>query len=347
MKPEHKVVISGPGTAGPNVAENGMYDFILTYYNPGANDTGAHDRALLPTWSTSGLTFDGAAALPAGVASRTIGGQTANSMSRKGSAITSGIPATYVANPGEPRTDFINNITVPMANYLTSSLHVPEFRNTNIIGAGNGWDGISSNNIFFMPTLNVGLMGDYDTINTFRLENHRGVLDIFGKSPIQMVQNITNVPNKSGYLNLWGNNASAIGVNGLYIINIRNMSNIAKVNALNPAAGSERPANVIIYPKKYNPSEISSEVSTLKPQYRAFLDGADAQSGTPKIMPVDASFTNAASYKGTVVSAGGAPDVYPLDEASWINAANNNNGAAPSAVPYSSAPKLVVGSDPW
>jgi hypothetical protein len=57
-------------------------------------------------------------------------------------------------------------------------------------------------------------------------------------------------------------------------------------------------------------------------------------------VPADASFTDAAYYKGTVLSTSGAPDVAPLDEASWIDAANTNNGAAPSFVIYSAAPKL-------
>jgi hypothetical protein len=56
------VKISSPGS-NTNVMANGMYDFILAYYNPEADYDSAADpqaamRARLPSWP-SGLTVDG------------------------------------------------------------------------------------------------------------------------------------------------------------------------------------------------------------------------------------------------------------------------------------------------
>jgi hypothetical protein len=207
MKPEHKVVISGPGTNGPNTASNGIYDFILAYYNPGADGTfeGSDLSARLPAWPTSGLTFDGSA-LPPGLSSRNIGGTTADSMSRKGARETSGTPATHVAQGGQPRGDFINNITVPMANYLVSSLHIGEFRNTNIVGDAEKWSNYSISQFHLIPCTNIGLIGNYSGVNTLSEWQGHGVLDIVGTLPqfISMVHD---------YYNLWSNVLNETRVN--------------------------------------------------------------------------------------------------------------------------------------
>jgi hypothetical protein len=276
------------------------------------------------------------------VTSRNIGGITAASADRKASSAGSygAVGGGYDNQPfqkSEPRADFVGNLTVPMANYLNRSLSISSFANTNIIGDGSQWSNIISSNIQIGNVTNVGLIGNYGgyAVNNTR-KKIRGVLDIIGEAPTTIENDSIN-----GYLNLW-NVSQNMGAQKFYVVSIKDSNGIVYVNnnAISTWNGSQEPANVVIYPKKYTTSNISNENSGFKPQYRAFLDGANAQTGTAKIMPVDASFANAASYKGTVVSTGGAPNVYPLDEASWINAANNSNGAAPAPIAYSVADKL-------
>jgi len=133
-----------------NIAANGMYDFILEYFNPDGNnnfDATRIDRGaqLFQHWP-AGLTYDGRTA-PTGITSRNIGVITAANANRKGTDGT-----------GMPNNDYVGNITVPMANYLRS-IGVNAFQNTNILGDGIGWNGT---NTFDLPFLtNVGLMGNY------------------------------------------------------------------------------------------------------------------------------------------------------------------------------------------
>jgi hypothetical protein len=112
---------------------NGIYDFILACYNPKADGTfaGSDLSARLSSWPASGLTFDGA----------DIGGIIVGNPYRKGSTGTS----------GEPNDNYVGNITVPMANYMVSNLHISEFKNTNIIRDGDKWDGIGGNNFTLAP----------------------------------------------------------------------------------------------------------------------------------------------------------------------------------------------------
>jgi hypothetical protein len=316
MKPEHKVVISGPGAAGPNVAENGMYDFILVYYNPGANDTGAHDRARLPSWPTSGLTFDGAAALPAGVTSRNIGGQTADSMSRKGAAITSGTPATHVANPGEPRTDFINNITVPMANYLISDLHVSGFKNTNIIGNADKWSNYSNSQFHLIPTTNIGLIGNYgDVINLSEWQGH-GVLDIVGTLPqfISMTHD---------YYNLWSDVSRETSVNkGSNVVYLHGSGGEYIVAG---DSNDQIRASVVIS-KRYTNAP-SGYAATYKPYYRAFFDVSN---------PDDVRLTGPGSdFDAKYLGSNSAQPIPALDEAVWIAAGNSGTMPSNLAANYS------------
>jgi hypothetical protein len=58
-------------------------------------------------------------------------------------------------------------MAVPMANYLIKTLQVSEFRNTNIIGDADKWDGSGGlkNLTLKMPITNVGLIGDYSSVN--------------------------------------------------------------------------------------------------------------------------------------------------------------------------------------
>jgi len=52
-----------------------------------------------------------------------------------------------------------------------------------------------------------------------------------------------------------------------------------------------------------------------------------------------APYTQAACGKSDSHNAGGTTQVPPLDESSWINAANNNDGVAPAFSSYTAAPK--------
>ena len=160
-------------------------------------------------------------------------------------------------------------------------------------------------------------------INNGIVRKIRGVLDITGTAPVEISNDV-----KAGYLNLW-NVASNMGVNRFYVVSIKDLNGITSVNARDSWATPE-PANVIIYPEKYNTSDISGESEDLRPSYRAFFDG-----NTPKITPITGISDTA--YVGRDTS--GTTQVPPLDESSWINAANNNDGAAPGFQSYSAAPK--------
>jgi len=318
------VKIIAPGTGGFNVMANGIYDFILAYYNPKSDGSGVVGYDLssrLPNWPSS-LTLNGLN-VAAGVTTTTrplIGTQATNSDPRK--AVADGMP-----NEG-----YLNNITVPMANYMRSALGITQFNNTNIIGDSGEWvtgNGvtITGNNITLIPLTNVGLIGNYSSIIHF-VGTFKGVLDIKGTAPKYISQNDSTT---RGYINLW-NVSSNIGVNRFYVVSIKDLSGIGYVNKVEAWAGlNQGPATVVIYPKKYNPTAITGEIGFLIPEYRAFFDG-----NTPKITPVTGSPSVAAAYKGK--NTNGSVQVPPLDEASWINA-ENNNGAAPTFQNYSNAPK--------
>jgi hypothetical protein len=316
------VNISAGGLA--NVMANGMYDFILAYYNPtstGAAAPGTTDlKARLPSWP-SNLTFNGSS-WPAGLTSRNIGGVTANNLDRKDAT-------------GSPNNNFIGNITVAMANYMRSIGIQARFMNTNIIGDSGQWtagDGVSmivGDTIILIPLNNVGLIGNYDIGSLSGI--FKGVIDIKGATPKYISQNDSTT---RGYINLW-NVSQNMGVNRFYVVSIRDLNGIGYVNKEERWLLNQGPASVVIYPKKYNPTAISGEVSYLRPSYRAFMSDNNG-GGTAGIMPVNATVTNIASYRGTVTSTGGAPSLYSLLESEWITAGNNNDDA-PSPVTYANA----------
>jgi hypothetical protein len=262
--------------------------------------------------------------LPAGITSRNIGGVTADNPNRKG---TSG----GAFGAGQPNENFVGNITVPMANYLKGAVHVAEFRNTNIIGDGDKWDGYIGGidpDMILPAVTNVGLIGDYGgiIINNRIGGQIRGVLDIQGNAPLRLYND-----NMNGYLNLWKVTGN-IGVNKFYVISIKDLNGIQYVNKV--GFGTPEPASVIIYPKKYNPSAIDNTALGLTPRNRAFYDGT-----TPKITPT-ADSSIATVYRGSDTS--GSQQVPPLGEQNWIDEANDNNGAAPAFQSYSSAPKWTA-----
>jgi hypothetical protein len=153
----------------------------------------------------------------------------------------------------------------------------------------------------------------------------RGVIDIKGNAPYNLYND-----SKNGYINLWSISGN-MGVNKFYVVSIKDLTGIQFFNQT--GFGSSVPANVNIYPKKYASNDINNEYVGMKPYHRAFFDGT-----TPKITPTNDTSINV-EYRGTDTT--GSQQVPPLDEASWIDAANANNvaGAAPAFFSYSTAPK--------
>ena len=91
--------------------------------------------------------------------------------------------------------------------------------------------------------------------------------------------------------------------------------------------------SVIIYRDKY--ASLGTSAQNNKPYYRAFIDGT-----TPKITPVSGV---TAIYRGSDTT--GTNDVPPLDELTWIDAANdptNTNYGRPYFQSYAEAPKWVA-----
>jgi hypothetical protein len=336
---QSKVRIALPAAGSDtNIMSNGIYDFILAYYNPAPDyDAAAHEtrdpvytylvtytdgRKYLPQWPASGLTFDGLV-LPTGLTSRDIGGITANnSTERKAAAdgtYAASASAAIAANGGTaayekgmPRVDYVGNLTVPMANYLVSNLHVTKFKNTNILGDGNQWDiyNAMTRNLPLPPIVNVGFIGNYN-MTAFN-GNMKGVIDITGISS----NNIQQSGSHGAYLNLWTiyNNPYNI-FNKFSIVHIRDKNAaINTINTINPWDTAATPADVIIYSKRYSPTDVDSEATLLRPKYRAFVNSL----GLVKLTDA-ANSSFAEKYRGSDAT----KPVPVLDEAAWITAGNS------------------------
>jgi hypothetical protein len=301
--------ITGVG-ANHNVAKNGMYDFILAYYNPGENDATVQNRGLLPGFWPEGLIFDGS---DNKVASRTIGGITANNDKRKG---TDGVN-------GAPNNNFVGNITVPMAKYLTANLfanpRITELRNTNILGPGSAWNGTST--VDLPNTINVGLIGNYNGINL--IGSTRGVTDISGGVPNSIGKGSAT---RTGFLNLWTTDVSSEAlINGFDVIRVHGTRG---GNIQTGAVGVQNvEARLIIYDKKYN----SLAYANLSPNHRAFMVGVVA-----KVTGGSTPSTNTAIYQGSSPT---SPVPNP-EEGAWITFGNNGStGSFPQlAANYNALP---------
>jgi hypothetical protein len=284
-----------------------MYDFILAYHNPKADGTpvGADLRARLPQWPSTGLTFDGSA-LPAGITSRNIGGVTAGNSNRKGAS--GGAFGT-----GQPNENFVGNITVPMAKYISG--FVDEIANTNIIGDISQWD--TQKNLGTISAKNIGLMGNYDIIE-LNAPGLNGVVDIIGKSVSDKVpQRIANTSIK--FLSLWNDVSRETNVIDIPIVFVRGTGGQLITTGI--AGYPTTFARVIIYAKKYT----GTPDSTLKPHHRTFVDS----SGQVKLTGPDLSGIDA-KYLGS----NSAQPVPALDEAAWITAGNNGTTPANLATNY-------------
>jgi uncharacterized repeat protein (TIGR02543 family) len=344
-RPDNCIVnIASVGTSS-NVAGNGMYDFILAYYNPPANSqeaapggsnyygaTEGNKKSLLPQWPASGLTFDGLA-LPKDsdgnyiIPTRNINGVRLNSMSRKGDARLTGIPETYKSQTGEPREDFIGNLTVLMANYLVSNLYVAEFKNTNIIGDGDQWvsggqwvigNGIhvNGNIINLIPTVNIGIIGNYNSMGLNA--NVKGVLDVKGTiGPNTLPRStVSSNTHKRSYINLWGDISNETAVETFYVAYMRGSSGGECISGGSSSSVSK--THVLIYSHKYiNP--LSTGANNNKPYYRAFISSID---GKVKIANPESSNITA-EYKGLVTSNSAVAhytEIPSIDETKWLSA---------------------------
>jgi hypothetical protein len=294
-----RVVVSSPGS-NPNIMSNGIYDFILAYYNPDENGdmpTGFTDnQGRLPKWPSTGLTLDGLG-LPADVSSRNIGGVPAGNLYRKG---TDGVS-------GPPNLNFVGSVTVPMANYLKSVLHIAEFKNTNIIGDGDMWDsGISGNTFTLLPATNVGLIGDYgiDNMNSIGgVHGGRGVLDITGQVPKYL-------STTHGYVNFWDDILRETHLeHNMQIVHLRGLGGefIKSGDTFYPEK------TYVVISKKYTKALVGG-AATLKPYHRAFVNAAGQVKLTgPDLTGIDAKYLGSNSNR----------PVPSLDEEDWITAGNN------------------------
>jgi hypothetical protein len=308
IRPMNNVKITSAGS-NTNVMANGIYDFILAYYNPDKDGGGQDLRDSLPVWP-SGLTFDGGD--NGGVSTRTIGGVPSGNPYRKG---TDGVS-------GMPNEDFVGSITVPMANYMKDVLKISEFKNTNIIGDVNKWtDGndvsIGGSNIRLIPTTNISLIGDYSSLYGL-VTQETGVLDIKGSLP----QRIMLFSGTGMYLNIWQDVLRETNILDFPVVTVRGTGGNLITTGSPLAPNCE--AKVIIYYNKYT----GTPNATLKPHHRAFISD-----GIPKITGSD--ITSNAAYLGS-----DSNKLIPeLDESKWIKAANGEIATPPNlAASYADLP---------
>ncbi|MCL2443448.1 MAG: chitobiase/beta-hexosaminidase C-terminal domain-containing protein, partial [Treponema sp.] len=315
---DHSRVRVNGVTGSNNILANGMYDFVLRYYNPAPTGSGGIDfRNLLPIWFVSGgnpmvLTFDGYAkdgngyikengrytpALPDGVASRNIGGIDRASPDRK--ALTDG----GGLRRDEPREDFIGSVTYPMAKYMVDRLGINEFHNTNIIG-----DHQQIGNVLYR---NVAFIGDHSSLNDFSIKSE-GVIDIKGSLPRRIMTSSA----VARYLNIWSNVSRETNAFSFPVVVIRGSGGESVTTGSGGAPGSE--ARVIIYHNKYNAAPLNT--TGVQPHHRAFMVG-----GVPKFTGGSIPSVNGAWYRGS--TPGNA--IPNLDENAWIDFANNG-GAVPA-----------------
>jgi hypothetical protein len=216
-----------------------------------------------------------------------------------------------------PNEDFVGSITVPMANYLISALQIAEFKNTNIIGDGDRWDGIVNNggdlNLSLIPSANLGLIGDYSRLNSLG-GSFYGVTDIAGS-----VSNVIGQkPAKVGYLNIWDNILRETSIGKFGVVYLHNAGGEYVVTGAFGYPATY--ASVIIYSKKYNKDALIGNATTgiggLAPSHRAFVDG----SGVMKLTDGNAAGGFDVKYRGMFPNS----PIPSLDEEAWRIAGNNN-----------------------
>jgi hypothetical protein len=289
--------------ADANVVSNGIYDFILSYYNPSASGATEADNAgkdLLPRWSSSlGAKFDG---LSAGSGSaRNVGGTDMTNSLRK-------VAAT--GKTGEPNNDFKGNITIPMVVYMSNN-GVTEFANTNILGNYDQCPLISFKGLTSTPTRNIGLIGDYYDMSASLTGSLKksGVLDIVGTLPERIGRNNSA---DMKVLNIWNDVTRETNIQRVPVAFVKGNGAVNIATGATAGDNNDGNADVIVYSNKY----IGTPDSTLKPHHRAFMVG-----DTPKFT----GDIGSDDYKGSSPNSA----IPSLDESAWIDYANN--GGTPPA----------------
>jgi hypothetical protein len=188
-----------------------------------------------------------------------------------------------------------------MANYMTATLHISEFKNTNIVGDGVMWE-YQIVNWAVVNCTNVGLIGDYGSLTGFS-GSFNGVIDITGSLPETMGQGTRN-----GYLNVWGTVSRETGIDRFNVVRVHGLGGEKIITGyIEDDTIADR---IIIFSKKYNSSNAVASI----PHHRAFM-----VNGTPKITGSD--ITSNAAYLGSDSN----KPIPELDESVWVNA----NGATP------------------
>jgi hypothetical protein len=196
---------------------------------------------------------------------------------------------------------------------MVSSLHIPEFRNTNIIGDGDKWDnllegGSGMKNLFLLSTVNIGLIGDYSNIRNLTA-NMKGVLDLKGDVPIA-IYGVVNI-NKQGWVNLWDDVLRGTLFSNIYVGVVKGTGGDKVIGG--DVLYAETIPHVIIYSHKYTDALVSA-AATNKPYYRAFVDSRD---GKTRITATGLTGDDA-KYVGSNANM----SIPNLDEDAWIAAGN-------------------------
>jgi hypothetical protein len=294
-----------------NVMANGIYDFVLAYYNPKADGTfdGSDLSARLPSWSASGLTFDGLA-LPDGVSARNIGGIASANMVRKGTN-TASVPTS---GAGEPNDNFVGNITVPMANYMTGRMGISSFANTNIIGDAEKWSNYDSTirELILIPSTNIGLIGNYNIANMHNntIDSY-GVLDMVGQVPEYL-------DTAHGYVNLWDDVSRETLI--AYITNVVHLRGQGG-EFIGSGDTSYPDRTPVVISKKYNGALVGN-AAILKPYHRAFVDAGGQVRLTGSDLGIDAKYLGSNSNQ----------PVPSLNEEDWIRFGNGATSGFSSGV---------------
>jgi hypothetical protein len=309
--PKHNVNVY-LGAANSNIMRNGIYDLILAHSNPAQGGTaGADLQGCLADMSFlgGGYTFDGsvnpgAYGFPERKVTISGGSVTLNSGSRK-------------AVNGAINNVFYGAMSTTMARYLQTNLGLQEFKNANISGDANQWNG---QNITASPGTpnftNVALVGSYS--GTAISTTVKGVLDIVGNgSPSVTILNTT----RGGYLNFIGNvGTTNIRYSNFAILDVTQVTNnIEKSGAANNTTGDA--PDITIYKSKSQASVVPYGTNGIPVYYRAF----ENNSGTRKYAP--SSFSS--PYNSPINPSGGS--LPNLDKNAWETAAPNIPGTITAA----------------
>ncbi|MDR1307154.1 MAG: hypothetical protein LBK74_06245, partial [Treponema sp.] len=228
---------------------------------------------------------------------------------------------TARTSTGDIQANFQGNITTSMARYLKDTLGITEFRNTNIYGNYNQWEGKYVNHQTPNFT-NVGLVGNYNGSggNAIISTVIKGVLDIQGPIAGAGIININST--KTGYLKLIGDMGSNdSGYRNFSVVDVTGVT--ANIDRVGKSSSSGDNADVIIFASKTQANTISGSSgnpnSDAVPTYRAFEAG-----GVRKYAPY--------SFGGNIGSPTNPSGQVPnLSEQAWEDAASNT-GAAPSTI---------------